>query len=289
MKKIGSRTERDPSKSDLKSAEQAAHDRTYSALEGEIAAATPEAYRAEIARPPYLDHGALNGTINRRFLDRVTEEMDQLADQEPVVLDYGCGMGGLSVYLAQTNPKARVCGFDLSTVGTRAAGSLAERSGVSSRVSIAAMDGEAIAYRDHAFDLVVGKSVMHHTIKYPKTASELHRIMKPGSLAIFKENLGNSPILRLARFFTMKVFGDHGDVNITSGQLRHYASAFRSIEIDAWSFLFMGKRLLWKPGVQSATRKRMMKALEAIDDATVHRSHRLRRALCGEAIFILRK
>ena len=95
--------------------------------------------------------------------------------------------------------------------------------------------------------------------------------------------------MKLGRLFTMGVLGHHGDVNITSKMLNEYGSRFSSVEIEAMSFLFMAKRLLWKPGKQASWRKSTMKVLKKIDDATVHKSDWARTNLGGEAIFILTK
>jgi ubiquinone/menaquinone biosynthesis C-methylase UbiE len=274
---------------DVKHSEREEHNKTYASLsESHLKRYTISDYVNEIGTPCYEDDGALSGDINLRFLERVETLLGGYDKTSVRILDYACGMGKLSVYLALKGYRG-IEGFDLSDAGVAFGARLAELNGVADRMHLAQMDAENLQYPDASFDIVIGKAVLHHTIKYPATASELKRVLKPGGVAIFKENIGNNPLLRLARFVTMDVLGDHGDVNITSRMLRDYAADFSSVEIEAWNCAFMGKRLLWKPGKQAGWRKAAMRLLRKLDDATVHRSQYLREQLCGDSIFILRK
>jgi SAM-dependent methyltransferase len=49
-----------------------------------------------------------------------------------------------------------------------------------------------------AFDLVVGKAVLHH-LDVPSAAREIRRVLRPGGQAVFFENQDRNPILRVAR------------------------------------------------------------------------------------------
>jgi 2-polyprenyl-3-methyl-5-hydroxy-6-metoxy-1,4-benzoquinol methylase len=272
-----------------KEEEREEHNKTYGSLAAaQLGARTPADYIREVATPCFEDDSVLAGDVNALFLKRVDEV---LATHDPAtvrILDYGCGMGKLSVYLAQRGFK-HIEGFDLADEGVAFGNRLAEVNGVAEAINLQQMDAENLRYDDASFDVVIGKAVLHHTIKYPKTADELHRVMRPGAVAIFKENIGNSPFMKLGRFVTMDLRGHHGDVNITTPMLQDYGRAFSSTHVEAMSFLFMAKRILWRPGHQPTWKKRVMKALLTIDDATVHRSDRLRTALGGEAVLTLVK
>lgn len=269
---------------DEKEEERQEHNLSYGALaKVQLGRRTIGDYVEEVTRSALLDDGVLAGDVNGYFLERVDRA---LASHDPAtvrILDYGCGMGKLSVYLAQRG-FCHIEGFDLSEEGVAFGSRLAEVNGVDGAIHLQQMDAEDLHYEDGSFDVVIGKAVLHHTIKYPRTAAELHRVMRPGAIAIFKENIGNNPMLKLGRFVTMDLRGHHGDVNITTPMLETYGRNFSSVEVEAWHFLFMAKRLLWRAGQQPRWRKATMAGLKRLDEATVHRSDRLRTALGGEAI-----
>ncbi len=273
----------------IKNQEEDAHDVTYSLLSKSSLKVYEEGdYEREIATPSYLDHSGVSGDVNRVFLQRVGKYLQAIDPIKGRILDYGCGMGKMSVYLAQQGFE-NIHAFDLSEAGVSFGKSLADANSVSDRISFQKMDAEKLDYPDDFFDLVIGKSVLHHTIKYPDTAAELLRIMKPGATCIFKESIGNNIFMKLARFFTMNVFGDHGDVNITTPWLRRYAEEFTSVDVEAYNFMYMGKRLIWRPGKQGSWRKLTLRILKAIDDMTVHQSKVISERMCGDAIFYITK
>src|SRR5712664_3756530 len=116
------------------------------------------------------------------WADPRAEAMETLGSMEGArVLDYGCGSGKLGMYLSLQG--ASVCAFDLSAEGIQVADVAAAQYGVTAKFE--QMDAEDLRYPDSFFDLVVGFGVLHHVIKYPKAASHLHRILKPGGRAIF--------------------------------------------------------------------------------------------------------
>lgn len=274
-----------------KQQEKVSHNHTYKALAATHLTAnfTAEGFLRETATPSYEDNSSPYGDIGHLFQNKVMQTLQKYSPQTVHILDYGCGMGKLSVYLAMQGYE-QVYGFDLSEEGVAFGAALAELNGVGDRVQLRQMDAEKLDYPDEFFDVVIGKAVLHHTIKYPKSADELHRVLKPGGYVLFRENIGNNPLLKIARFFTMKIFGRHGDVNITTSMLRTYARNFSALEIEAWHFFYMGKRFLWRPGPQARWRKVALRGLKQLDDATIHKlPPSVREQFCGDSIFILRK
>ena len=94
------------------------------------------------------------------------------------------------------------------------------------------------------FDVVIGKGVLHHIAKYPGTAEELLRIMKPGARAIFLENLGNGPVWRAIRRLTMGTT-NFGDINLSNDYLKDWAKPFSKCKIRGFHVLFMAKRFFF--------------------------------------------
>lgn len=111
------------------------------------------------------------------------------------VLDAGCGLGELSVYLACRG--FRVVGVDVSTAGCVGARMLARHIGVDRRCRFLTASLERIPLDDRSVDFVIGHASLHHFIKYPGAAGELWRIMRPGARGYFADSFGENPAYRL--------------------------------------------------------------------------------------------
>jgi 2-polyprenyl-3-methyl-5-hydroxy-6-metoxy-1,4-benzoquinol methylase len=112
------------------------------------------------------------------------------------VLDAGCGDGWLSVILAKRG--AVVDSFDISSEAIRVARERADVNGVNEVTLFEVASFYDLPFDDAAYDLVVGQAILHHLSDKRRVAAELHRVLKPGGLAVFSEPLGNS--LMLERF-----------------------------------------------------------------------------------------
>jgi SAM-dependent methyltransferase len=167
--------------------------------------------------PPGLDFDA----ISRKevLLTGIADFLGPLAGQE--VVEYGCGLGKLTVLLARSG--ARVNAFDLSDASVEVARERARMCGVEDRITFSVAPGESLPYDDGSFDLAVGKAVIHH-IDATAGARELARIMRPGGRAAFSEPLGTNPVVQLVR--------DH--VPYPEKHDRGADIPLRYIDIDAW-------------------------------------------------------
>jgi SAM-dependent methyltransferase len=112
------------------------------------------------------------------------------------VLDYCCGRGDLGIYLAQRG--AVVSGIDLSCEAISVANFKAGVNDI--EIDFREMDAEDMQFEDNTFDFIIGFEALHHVIIFPKSMSELHRILKPRGRAIFAENWGaDNPLLQFIR------------------------------------------------------------------------------------------
>jgi SAM-dependent methyltransferase len=114
-----------------------------------------------------------------------------------VVLDYGCFTGDLYPQLAPHKP-ARVVGIDISPQGIEQA-----RARFGSAAEYQVMDAHHTSFSDATFDLVVGRSILHH-LDWEVAIREVGRILKPGGVAVFTEPLGGNPAAKLIRRLTPK-------------------------------------------------------------------------------------
>lgn len=110
------------------------------------------------------------------------------------VLDYGCGHGMAAVVLARRGGQVTAC--DLS------AGYLIEarRRAAANETAIAFVqaDAERLPFADGSFARIWGNAILHH-LDLPRAARELHRILRPGGIAVFCEPWGENPLLSWAR------------------------------------------------------------------------------------------
>ncbi len=106
------------------------------------------------------------------------------------LLDAGCGDGWLSVILARRG--ATVDGFDISEQGIRVAEVRAKENGAADRCVFKTASFYDLPYPNERFDRVAGVAILHHVTDKERVATELHRVMKPGAVAVFLEPFGNS-------------------------------------------------------------------------------------------------
>ena len=196
------------------------------------------AYYYAFHRPAHVEGGLLYGLDVRLFLDSIDRELRR-RDVNIRILDYACGIGELSVILARRG--YRVCGFDLSETGVSTARSLARKYGVEGHAQFQAANAKQLPYADEQFDLVLGKAVLHHVIKYPGTAAELWRVLRPGGKVLFCEGSAGNPLVRLARRITLRE--EMGDVPLTPETVRAWAEAFSGVKSTGYFFLYMLRRL----------------------------------------------
>src|SRR5262249_35863202 len=92
---------------------------------------------------------------------------------------------------------------------------------------------------------VWGNAVLHH-LDLGRTARELHRVLRPGGVAVFCEPWGDNPLLAWAR----RCLPYPGKARTTDEQplrRRHLAplrAVFPSLEIEGHQLLSMARRVL---------------------------------------------
>jgi ubiquinone/menaquinone biosynthesis C-methylase UbiE len=115
------------------------------------------------------------------------------------VLDYCCGAGDYALLMAEVGAKS--WGIDISPVSVERAQSEARRRNLEARTIFATMDGEATAFTDNHFDLIVESGVLHH-LDLERAYRELARILKPTGEIICIEALRHNVFIHLYRKLT---------------------------------------------------------------------------------------
>ena len=113
------------------------------------------------------------------------------------VLEYGCGEGSLAISVALRG--AVVDAIDISPVALDTARATARAQNAPVRFRL--MNAETLDYPDNTFDLICGRSILHH-LNLGRAFREITRTLKPDGKAVFLEPLGHNPLLNLVRRLT---------------------------------------------------------------------------------------
>ncbi|MGH2537657.1 MAG: class I SAM-dependent methyltransferase [Candidatus Promineifilaceae bacterium] len=204
------------------------HNALYAAGAGRLAGATDKAaftraYEREHMAPFHAGgstKGYVRGLATRRLLADAARSGRRLAELR--VLETGSGRGELALYLAGRG--FQVIGVDLSQVGCRAAGQLAERLELASQCRFVAADLAHLPLAAGSVDFVIGHAALHHFIKYPGVPAELERVMRPGASGCFADAFGQNRLYHL--FHDRARMARLGDVSLTAAMIGRYFAAF---------------------------------------------------------------
>lgn len=136
------------------------------------------------------------------------------------VLDVGCGAGVEVVRFARAG--ARVTGVDIAESAIALARQNVEQQGLSARLEVA--DGEHLPYPDASFDLVFAHGVVQYTGDDSRMVADVHRVLRPGGLAIFQGYNRISWLNALSK--VMKTPLEHEDAPVLK---RYSAAEFRAL------------------------------------------------------------
>jgi SAM-dependent methyltransferase len=159
------------------------------------------------------------------------------------VLELGCGDGDLTLHLVAAG--AQVSALDVSVGMVELARSRVARFRPEAEVELVVAPAEATPFEDEAFDLVVGKWVLHH-LDLDRGVAEVHRVMRTGGRGVFIETSAFNPVLAFARrhvvskgrFGTWQV-GTPDEHPLTRRDIRSMRARFRRCEVDHPDFLLL--------------------------------------------------
>jgi SAM-dependent methyltransferase len=215
------------------------------------------------------------------YLDHETwirPALAQLGDVRGLcVLDYGCGHGMATVVLARRG--ARVTAFDLSAGYVAEAKTRARANRLP--IDFVQTDGERLPFSNESFDRVWGNAVLHH-LDLGKAGKELHRVLRPGGIAVFCEPWGENLVLNWARS-ALPYPGKHRTIDerpLCPGDVRLLRTMFADVELRGYQLLSMLRRVL-RPG-------RLVASLGRCDDLLLKRVPGLQR-FCRYVVLTLRR
>jgi 2-polyprenyl-3-methyl-5-hydroxy-6-metoxy-1,4-benzoquinol methylase len=145
------------------------------------------------------------------------------------LLDLGCGVGNDLSRFAQGG--AEVVGVDLAPHSVDLATSNFAQRGLTGDFRV--MNGEDLEFEDNSFDVVYCHTVLHFTPHPAAMVREIHRVLKPGGLAIIMTVNKRSWLNLLHKVMSIKI--DHLDAPVfhryTSSQFRSLLGPFRDVKI----------------------------------------------------------
>ncbi len=176
-----------------------------------------------------------NLTSNKKFY-RITRKSNEFVNNwllercpNKKVLDYCCGNGEKTIYLAKKGADA--VGIDISATSIENAKKSAILEGVGDSAVFFVMDAETTQFPDGYFDFIACLGVLHH-LDTKKAFRELARILKPEGQIICDEPLVYNPVFQLYRKITPRLRTQWEAEHILSKKDFHIAEDyFDKIEI----------------------------------------------------------
>lgn len=186
----------------------------------------------------------------------VVREIGDVAGRR--VLDVGCGDGTLALVMAKAG--AKVTAFDLSPGMVEIARRRAELHVPDAEIEFHAAAFEEVDLPDGAFDLVVGKFILHH-VDLAEAAGRVRRWLAPGGEAYFLETSAFNPLLSFARRavagrFGTQRFGTEDEHPLTRADVDAFTRHFAWSHVDhpIMHFIRMIDRHVLKWRFESVTR-----------------------------------
>jgi SAM-dependent methyltransferase len=162
------------------------------------------------------------------------------------VLDYGCGSGANTVLLA--NRGAHVWAVDLSEDLIRLGQRRMAVNGRAGGAQFLVGSAHQLPLPDRSVDVVFGIAILHH-LDLALVSKEVHRVLKPGGRAIFKEPVRNSALVRFLRSLIPYRAPDVSPYErpLTDHELRAFAAPFSAVRARAFGLPFVaaGQLIPW--------------------------------------------
>ena len=149
------------------------------------------------------------------------------------VIDFGCGSGANTVLLA--NRGAHVWGIDISEDLLRIAQRRMAVAGRQDGATFIAASAHDLPFPDDSIDVVFGMAILHH-LDLELVSREIHRVLRRGGRAIFKEPTRNSATVRFVRSLIPYRQPDVSPFErpLTDGELAAFAQPFSACRVRAF-------------------------------------------------------
>jgi ubiquinone/menaquinone biosynthesis C-methylase UbiE len=140
-----------------------------------------------------LVYNAFSATeVFQRTYDVLAEDITDRRS-EGSLLDIGTGPGWLLVKLQELAPGLQLTGLDASDAMVAKARENIDTVGLSHCIEVQEGNASHLAFPDGAFDTVVSTASIHHWKDPTAALSEVHRVLRPGGLALLYDLVSDTP------------------------------------------------------------------------------------------------
>jgi len=196
---------------------------------------------------------------NKRFyryakahIDRM-DEFIALYAPDADALDFCCGLGAMSLAMAEAG--ATVTGIDISSDSVSTAAARLKAAGLGDRSTFAVMDAEALEFPNDSFDVIICSGVLHH-LDVNRAYPELARVLRPGGRILAAEALGYNPFINAYRKLTPKLRTEwEADHILTNRELKIAEKYFDTVEVEYFYLLSIAGLVLPESAFGDAVRK----------------------------------
>jgi ubiquinone/menaquinone biosynthesis C-methylase UbiE/uncharacterized protein YbaR (Trm112 family) len=133
----------------------------------------------------YSAHVGIDESVIRQTGKEWKKIISQLGYAPAHALEIGAGTGALTLGLLEEGIVQHLTSTDVSLKFLRSLSS--QVAGYSTPVSLIVCDANEPHFRPDVFDLVVGRSVLHHLLNYEQTLAQSRSALKSGGMAVFYE------------------------------------------------------------------------------------------------------
>ena len=109
------------------------------------------------------------------------------------ILDVGTGPGWLLIELHRACPELRLMGLDVSPAMVAKARRNMALAGLTERIPVVEGQAGRIPFGDAEFDAVISTGALHHWKKPVAGLDEVHRVLKPGGMALIYDIVNDTP------------------------------------------------------------------------------------------------
>ena len=164
--------------------------------------------------------------------EAVARVMDGLDVRDKLVLDIGCGLGGVDVILARDHD-ARVMALDIEEDLVRRTRDRIRQNGLSDRVEVRQCRPGPLPLEDQSVDVVFGKDSWIHIQDKASFFAETFRVLKPGGLLTAGDWMrAPGPYSRdMLYFFEIEGLTYHMDTQENYGRLLQEAG-FMEVKVE---------------------------------------------------------
>ena len=182
--------------------------------------------------------------------------------EDRIILDVGCGYNPTPIYFALAGAR-KVYACDVSPNAVNSVRQMAEITGVADRVNAFVSPAERLPLERESVDLIHGEAVLHH-VQLRAAAAELARVLRKNGRAVFKDPLGQNPLLEFARDhlpYRWKKAAKGTDRPLKFAELACFRPHFRAYAYRGFGLASMLGLMVYGRGSDSKLRR----AVDALD------------------------